>query len=115
MRSSSRRYARGERLGSGWGLLSQRTGVFAAAQLASAAPKRYTLENVVKTPIYFTLGEMDIDDPEKYAPVIESFKKNGAEIVFTVLPGLTHFEACNAAYTPESFDFLLGHVLETGR
>lgn len=108
---TSRIYLMGTSFGAqgGWALLSERPDLFAAAQLASAAPKRYVLENVVKTPIYFTLGENDMDNPEDYKKTIEKFRKAGAEIEFKILPGLNHMQACNQAYTAESIEFLLKH------
>lgn len=107
----SRIYLMGTSFGAqgGWALLSERPDLFAATQLASAAPKRYVLENVVKTPIYFTLGENDMDNPEDYKKTIRKFRKAGAEIEFKILPGLNHFQACNQAYTAESIEFLLKH------
>lgn len=107
----SRIYLMGTSFGAqgGWALLSERPDLFAAAQLASAAPKRYVLENVVKTPIYFTLGENDMDNPEDYKKTIRKFRKAGAEIEFKILSGLNHFQACNQAYTSESIEFLLKH------
>ena len=108
----SRIYLMGTSFGAqgGWGLLSERTDIFAAAQLASAAPKHYDIEKVVKTPIYFTLGENDMDKPSMYESVIEKFREKGAEITFKILPNMNHREACNAAYTPESIEFLLSHI-----
>ena len=107
----SRIYLMGTSFGAqgGWSLLSERPDLFAAAQLASAAPKRYVFENVIKTPIYFTLGENDKDNPEDYKKTIKKFRKAGAEIVFKILPGLNHMQACNHAYTAESIEFLLKH------
>ena len=107
----SRIYLMGTSFGAqgGWVLLSERPDLFAAAQLASAAPKRYVLENVVKTPIYFTLGENDMDNPEDYKKTIKKFRKAGAEIEFKILPGLNHVQACDQAYTAESIEFLLKH------
>jgi len=107
----SRIYLMGTSFGAqgGWALLSERPDLFAAAQLASAAPKRYVLENVVKTPIYFTLGENDMDNLEDYKKTIRKFRKAGAEIEFKILPGLNHMQACNQAYTAESIEFLLKH------
>lgn len=107
----SRIYLLGTSFGAqgGWGILSQYPDLFAAAQLASAAPKRYTLENVVKTPIFFTLGENDIDKASKYESDIKKIQDAGGEIVFNILPGLNHQQACDAAYTPESVSWLTKH------
>ena len=107
----SRIYLLGTSFGAqgGCGILSQYPDLFAAAQLVSAALKRYTLENVVKTPIYFTLGENDIDKVSKYESDIKKIQDAGGEIVFTILPGLNHHQACDAAYTPESVSWLTKH------
>ncbi|MDE7421295.1 MAG: helix-turn-helix domain-containing protein [Muribaculaceae bacterium] len=109
--NKSRIYLLGTSFGAqgGWCILSQYPDLFAVAQLASAAPKRYTLENVVKTPIYFTLGGNDIDKASKYESDIKSIQDAGGEIVFTILPGLNHQQACDAAYTPESVSWLTKH------
>ncbi|MDE5567469.1 MAG: hypothetical protein K2J12_03405 [Muribaculaceae bacterium] len=107
----SRIYLLGTSFGAqgGWGILSQYPDLFAAAQLASAAPKRYTLENVIKTPIYFSLGENDIDKASSYESDIKKIQEAGGEIVFTILPGLNHQQACDAAYTSETVNWLLKH------
>ena len=93
----------------GWYILSHKTDSFAAAQLLSAAPKRYIAENVAKTPIYFTLGDDDIDWWKDYEPDVKRIRSLGGEIVFKVLPDMNHGRACNMAVTPESIEFLLSH------
>ena len=50
-----------------------------------------------------------MDNPEDYKKTINKFRNAGAEIVFKILPGLNHMQACNQAYTAESIEFLLKH------
>jgi len=95
-----------------WRLITLRPDLFAAAQIASAAPKlgQYEMEKVVRTPIYFTLGEFDLDDASKYAGMIDYMKEHNKEFIFTLLPGLNHVQASNQAYTPASLEYLWRHT-----
>ena len=68
------------------------------------------MEKVVRTPIYFTLGEFDLDDASKFAGMIDYMKEHNKEFIFTLLPGLNHVQACNQAYTPASLEYLWRHT-----
>ena len=88
-----------------WRIVKENPRLFAAAFIASGAPKDVYPEDFKDTPIHVTVGsqERTIDELKAFA---DNIKKNGGTVKFDILEGCGHQRACSDAFTDKRLDWL---------
>ncbi|MBR5136187.1 MAG: dienelactone hydrolase family protein [Rikenellaceae bacterium] len=106
---TSRIYAFGGSMGGTglWSLISDYTGLFAAAMPVAANPSGATVERVVPTQVYTVMGAADqmmkIDVVETF---VEALREAGGAAMLDVIEGWNHATTCNESYTTNRLDWI---------
>lgn len=111
----SRIYILGDSAGGAgvWKMVSDYPDMFAAAMPAVSIP-RGTVEAVKSTPICSVIGGADdVVSADKVYPFITDLQSHGDDVLFKVLDGSTHQDACRDAFTDDCLSWVFGHVRQT--
>lgn len=106
--------------GSGvWRLVTDYPGYFAGAIPAVCSPKLDRLKSFVslkkaaKTPLCVVVGEKDeVYGPNVMNPFVEELERKKCNLKYLILPGATHYNACNKPFPNEALDWIFSHQLK---
>ncbi len=95
-----------------WQLVARNPKLFAAAFIASGAPRGVSPSDFTTTPLYVTVGSEE-RTYYRIQELVSNIKTNGGVVEFDVLEGLEHPQACRSAFTLKRLDWLLSHTRST--
>lgn len=109
---TGRIYILGPSMGGGgvWNMLDCYPGFFAGALSASGSSRGCRIENLAQTPVISTLGTEETQaSVESFQKTVDEINAKGGKAKFEALEGLTHPQACGAAFSPERLEWVFSN------
>ena len=88
-----------------WGIVQEHPELFAAAFIASGAPKGVSAKRFAGIPLYVTVGSRE-HTADYLADFTSEIKDAGGTVEFDILPGSGHPEACSKAFTTKRLNWI---------
>ena len=88
-----------------WGIVQEHPELFAAAFIASGAPKGVSAKRFVGIPLYVTVGSRE-RTADLLADFTSEIKDAGGTVAFDILSGCSHPEACSKAFTADRLNWI---------
>jgi predicted peptidase len=88
-----------------WGIVQEHPELFAAAFIASGAPKGVSAKRFAGIPLYVTVGSRE-RTADLLADFTSEIKDAGGTVEFDILSGCSHPEACSKAFTAKTLDWI---------
>ena len=109
---TTRIYVLGPSMGGGgvWNMLDCYPGFFAGALSASGSSTGCKIENLAQTPVISTLGTEETQATvESFQKTVNDINAKGGNAKFEALEGLTHPQACAAAFSPDRLKWVFSN------
>ena len=88
-----------------WGIVQEHSELFAAAFIASGAPRGVSAKRFAGIPLYVTVGSRE-RTADYLADFTSEIKDAGGTVEFAILSGCSHPEACSKAFTAKRLMWL---------